>query len=50
MEEVEREVGLVGMEDGNMGMVVWMSYEVDGLHGLAEGEPWVSHGGHGLHR
>ena len=28
MEEVEREVGLVGMEDGNMGMVVWMSCEV----------------------
>ena len=27
MVEVEREVGLVGMENGDMGMVVWMSCE-----------------------
>lgn len=27
MNEVEREVGLMGMENGNMGMVVWMSCE-----------------------
>ena len=62
VDEIEREVGLVGMEDENMGMVVWMGCEVTwaawwwygwavrlhGFHGGAMGEPWVIRGSHEL--
>ena len=62
VDEIEREVGLVGMEDENMGMVVWMGYEVTwaawwwygwvvrlhGLHGGAIDELWVIRGSHEL--